>query len=193
MNVPAFSKKEGSTLDKLLQQLRIRRIKKYIPKNAIVCDFGCGYEGVMLNSIKDIIGSGVGLDLKINPNYSNDKIQLIEADLNKQLTLNDNYFDVVISLANLEHLENPNHTMKEIYRILKPGGILLMTTPSVYGKPILEFLAYKLHVINEQSIRDHKRYFDKKSLTELCKITGFSLVKHRYFQLFMNNFVYAKK
>lgn len=193
MNVPAFSKQKGSQLDNILQQLRIHRIKKYIPKNSTVCDFGCGYEGVMLHSIKNIIRTGVGLDLKINPAYSSGNIILRQADLNERLKIDDNYFDIVISLANLEHLENPQLAMREIYRILKTGGILLMTAPSVYGRPILEFLAYKVHIINEQSIRDHKTYFNKKLFTSLCKNVGFRKTNHKYFQLCMNNFLYAEK
>jgi len=193
MTIPAFSKEKGSLLDNLFQKMRIQRIKKYIKSGAIVCDFGCGFEGVMLHSIKDRIDSGVGLDLRINPEYSDNRITLKEADLNNELDLEDDHFDIVLSLANIEHLENPEQIMKEIHRILKPGGILLLTAPSIYGKPVLEFLAYKLHVINEQSIRDHKTYFDKKTINDLCKKIGFRAFNHKYFQLFMNNFLYAKK
>ncbi|MBP6256774.1 hypothetical protein KA405_03490 [Patescibacteria group bacterium] len=39
-----------------------------------------------------------------------------------------------------------------------------MTTPSVWSQPVLELLAYRLHVISEEEIRDHKEYFDKQKL-----------------------------
>lgn len=41
----------------------------------------------------------------------------------------DNYFDRVISLETLEHVPKPSIFMQELSRILKPGGILVMSTP----------------------------------------------------------------
>ena len=43
---------------------------------------------------------------------------------------NDN-FDLVLCLALLEHLENPRMMLEEIQRILKPGGVVIMTTPNI--------------------------------------------------------------
>lgn len=44
--------------------------------------------------------------------------------------LADNSVDCVFAVEVLEHIENPRHFMREIYRILKPGGTLTMSTPS---------------------------------------------------------------
>jgi hypothetical protein len=45
-----------------------------------------------------------------------------------------------------------------------------MTIPSVYSKPVLEFLAYKLKIISKDEILDHKQYYDKSKL--LSKLQG---------------------
>lgn len=54
-------------------------------------------------------------------------------DANKDWQYPNAYFDVVISSETLEHLENPSHFFREVYRVLKPKGYLIMSTPSVEG------------------------------------------------------------
>lgn len=39
-------------------------------------------------------------------------------------------FDVVICLALIEHLDNPSNLLSESYRVLSPGGILILSTPN---------------------------------------------------------------
>lgn len=70
-----------------------------------------------------------------------------------------------------------------------------MTVPSVWSKPVLEFLAYRLRVIAEDEIRDHKTYYDRAKLVSALVRAGFDLkkIRHSYFQLGMNNFLTAEK
>ena len=60
----------------------------------------------------------------------------------------DNYFDAVSMLAVFEHIE-PDCLVdihRDIYRILKPGGVYVMTTPAFWTDGILRFLV-KLHLL----------------------------------------------
>lgn len=178
--------------DKILSSLRFKKVEKYIEPDSKILDLGCGYNGRLLAKLETKIKSGVGIDISVNANYQNQKIQLIAYDLNANLPLQGGEFDFVVSLANLEHLENPKKMLEEIYRVLKPGGKLLLTTPSTYGKPVLEFLA-AVGLVSKQEIRDHKNYFSKKILLDHCREIGFSSCRHKYFQLGMNNYLIAKK
>lgn len=45
----------------------------------------------------------------------------------------DNTWDAVICLEVLEHVANPFKAATELYRVLKPGGVLLLTTPFLLG------------------------------------------------------------
>lgn len=54
-------------------------------------------------------------------------------DGSKRWDLEDNRFDAVICTEVLEHAEDPNLVIGEIWRVLKPGGLALVTTPFVYG------------------------------------------------------------
>jgi len=53
----------------------------------------------------------------------------IVADLNKPLPLRNEVADVVISLSVIEHLKSPQTMLAEAFRILKPGGVILLQVP----------------------------------------------------------------
>jgi 2-polyprenyl-3-methyl-5-hydroxy-6-metoxy-1,4-benzoquinol methylase len=131
--------------------------------------------------------------LEINPKFENDKIKLIAHNLDNPLPFDEGHFDYVTLLAILEHLGNPEEVMRELHRVLKPGGTLFITTPTIYAKPVLEFMAFKLGIISREEIRDHKRYFTKKDLEDICRKVGFSEYKYHYFQFYLNGFLRAKK
>ncbi len=184
---------EEPFLEKFLCKMRFRKIAHRIPPKTEILDLGCGFNANFLRTIESKISYGVGIDISVNNNINGSKLKLLAHDLNRQLPMPESSFDIVTSLANLEHLNNPENVFKEIFRILKVGGFLFLTTPSIYAKPILEFLSYELKLISEQEIRDHRNYFNRKVLSEYCRSVGFHTWDHRYFQMGMNNFLIARK
>ncbi len=181
-------------LEPILRRLRIKNIMHHIPKNSYLCDFGCGSKILFLNTLKSNIRLGVGLDLDINL-QADEKIKLILCDLENDIPLHSNTFDVITSLAVLEHLNNPLQNLKEAYRILKRNGVLLLTTPAPASKWILELFAHKLGILSVDMIRGHKHYFDKKTLKEMFILAGFEEknITIKNFQAGFNNFVIANK
>ena len=51
-------------------------------------------------------------------------------DLNQRLPVEDGAADVVVSIETIEHLENPRALFRELVRAVRPGGLLLVTTPN---------------------------------------------------------------
>ena len=52
------------------------------------------------------------------------------ADLNSQWPARDDEFDVTCALEVIEHVENPRHFLRELLRVTKPNGHILITTPN---------------------------------------------------------------
>ena len=83
------------------------------------------------------------------------------------------------SLAVIEHLpvdEVLSH-LRDIGACLRPGGTLVLTTPTPAAKPVLEFLAFRLGVISQQEIADHRHYWNTKELRGALHQAGFSDIR----------------
>ena len=79
--------------------------------------------------------SELGLEVypvDINPsNFRHKKLKCLKVDLNKDFPFEDNFFDLIVSVETIEHLENPWHFIRELHRVLKSGGQLIVTTPNI--------------------------------------------------------------
>ncbi|MFM8315969.1 MAG: class I SAM-dependent methyltransferase, partial [Deltaproteobacteria bacterium] len=83
-------------------------------------------------------------------------------------------FDVVICTENIEHVLDDKKQMEDIYRCLKPGGRLLLTTPYYYYKPISK--AGELGPFFKVESGGHvRRGYTKAMLEELCDESGFRI------------------
>lgn len=178
--------------------MRVASIKKYCNCEwKVIMDVWCGYNADFLRSIgaKYHPSHMIAFDLKLNQEFlTKEWVQSIEWDLNKDFPLEEKV-DLIFATAILEHLDNPVWFLTNCYAHLNEGWVLLLTTPSIWSQPILEFLAYKVGIISEEEIRDHKEYFDRKRLHEYCTKAWFVLenVHHEYFELGMNNLIVATK
>ncbi len=180
-------------LEPLLRQFRLKRVLKHIPAQTKLLDIGCGTTAAFLRTIASRLDQGIGVDFKVSPIEAGN-LKTYQVRLDEKLPFEDDAFDVVTLLAVLEHIEYEQEILKEVERVLKPGGKVILTVPSVWAKPVLEFLAYRLRVVSEAEIRDHKRYYNRqlldRALVERAGLKGFH---HQYFQLWMNNFCIATK
>lgn len=193
----AFWFYDFSLLDKLFLHLRLHIVKKNINfDNKSILDVGCGYHALNLQYIKQNYSPKhlAALDLNLNPDLEKEWIECIIGNLEDWLESNKKY-DIILATAILEHIQHDEQFITSCYKHLSDHGVLVITTPSIWSQPVLEFLAYKLHVIEEVEIRDHKRYYDKNSLENIFLHAGFQKnnIHHSYFELRMNNFVIAKK
>lgn len=97
-------------------------------------EIGCG-EGRGVDTLAPKCESYTALD-KINPVIEElakkyDNINFISAFVPPMNMLEDNNYDVIVSFQVIEHIKNDKFFLEEIYRILKPGGKALITTPNI--------------------------------------------------------------
>lgn len=181
-------------LEPFLRKLRIRKVLPTIRQypDCRLLDIGCGWDCRLLKTIEPFIGYGVGIDFKVQE-LELAKIKTIRMRITDGLPFPPESFDVVTMLAVLEHLSEPFCMMSEIERILKKGGSLIMTAPTTMAQPVLEFLSYRLGIVNVDEIRDHKKYYNYNELKALFSHTGMVINSHSRFQLGMNNFIVVRK
>jgi ubiquinone/menaquinone biosynthesis C-methylase UbiE len=138
------------------------------------------------------ITRGWGFDYGVDESSSTKKISLRTADLNETLPLEDGSVEAAVSLAVLEHVTDYLTCIKEAYRILKPGGLFVATTPRPQGKALLEWLG-RYRLIDGREIDEHKRYFEKIDLIQAFKKAGFKDITWRSFEFGFNQIIIGKK
>ncbi|MEM3609967.1 MAG: class I SAM-dependent methyltransferase [Candidatus Aenigmatarchaeota archaeon] len=182
---------EWNKIDEFLSQERAKLILNNLnllnEHKITVVDVGCGMRSKVLHYLNNSnkLFRGIGLDRNTKTRREG-LIEYFECDVEKQeFPISNNSVDVVISLAVLEHLVFFEHTLKEIYRILKYNGTFLFTTPSPQSDIVLRALA-NLRIISKKEIEDHKLYFTKQGLYSILNKVGFKYIEIKYFQLGFN-------
>ncbi len=173
-----YDKKYFSNLEKgeaieYPRNLRIlKELEKYSKKGKVL-DIGVG-SGLFLKLAKknswDVFGSDVS-------EYAIDRLKkdypkkLKVGKLNKA-TYPKDFFDAVNLRHTIEHLDNPEETLKIIFSILKPGGVIAIATPNSYGLHALVLGKDWPH----WSLPYHLHFFSKTSLKELVEKCGFKVL-----------------
>lgn len=112
----------------------VRILKKYKKSNARLLDLGCGI-GLTLSILSQEFPNSVGCDIdekavratRIILKKVGVKIPLIVYD-GGILPFKDKSFDIVTMIEVIEHVDNPVLILSEVRRVLKPEGILHVTT-----------------------------------------------------------------
>jgi len=183
------------------QQTRIKDnleiLLKQISNQARVLDVGVN-PPFLLSSLATLGFDSMGLDL--SPESFEKTIKKFDLKVYKvnieeeKFPFDDNHFDAVIFTEVFEHLRiNPVFTLSEVYRILAPGGFLLLSTPNLYSlKGIFNFLfrgkAYacalnvfdELNHINESVFSGHVREYTWQEVKLFLERIGFAEIKTIY-------------
>jgi SAM-dependent methyltransferase len=95
----------------------------------LVVDLGCGTSPYKEDILK-VATRYVGVDWQ-HSLHDQSNVDVF-ADLTKRLPFDDNYADCVVSFQVLEHLPEPDFFLSECFRILRPGGRVLLTVPFMW-------------------------------------------------------------
>lgn len=142
-------------------------MKKYHEKDGIVLDTGCGigiYSSYLLRNGWNIISLDLSLSgLRIAKRRMM-ALNAFQASVDN-LPFNDQSFNFVLSVDVIEHLSSPLRYLKEVYRILRKNGLLIIQCPdstSIAGRMIL------------RSDKSHRRTFSLNEIQKICNALGYS-------------------
>lgn len=185
-------------LESFLADQRTKMANKLIPEShrqGRVLDIGCGAYPLFLTHTT--FAEKYSLDQQ-QPSQTFNDINWTVMDLNKEqrLPYEDAYFNTITLLAVMEHL-HPKilvELFQETYRVLKPGGILILTTPASWSDGLLSKMAF-FNLVSKEEIHEHVLTYTLPLLGWYFGAAGFPLDKVRfgYFELKMNLWATAQK
>lgn len=120
------------------------QVRRHLPAGGRVLDVGCG-SILVADRILEVPASYVGVEFG-GPNlgYAAGKIRSTVSALSmavlggnaEQLPFVDETFDVVVMTEVIEHLLRPQRAVWEVARVLRPGGVFVMTTNNASEVPL---------------------------------------------------------
>lgn len=111
---------------------QVELVKKFKVAACLLSDVGCGEGFFLFNASQSgYVVKGVELSQEAAAHGESNFGLDIEVNSFENLTFPENYFDVVTMWQVLEHLPYPSAVLEKAYKILRPGGMLLATTPDI--------------------------------------------------------------
>lgn len=191
MNSAEFSEERyvsiGSIENCKADVIRVRKILRMVGSGKKVLDLGAAgnFGGEISLKIKKLGNEVFASDIADTNSDFFDKngISFTKADLEKQFPYANDSFDVVVAGEIIEHLADTDSFIKEINRVLKNDGYVLITTPNVVslGRRLLILLGrsayFEASFSYPEGAAGHLRYYTYDLLVDYLKILGLRVSK----------------
>lgn len=161
-----------------------------LPYGDTFLDIGCGDGDLIMKAsakFDHLFGTDIARtriktadkSLKKISSQKGKSVKLLVSDADGKLPFGANYFDAVTMVATLEHFFDPYQVLKEVSRILKVGGTLIIQVPNLAFLPRrFAVLLGNLPVTSEDETGwdgGHLHYFTVKSLRDLLELHHYSM------------------
>jgi SAM-dependent methyltransferase len=188
-------------LEPFLARLRTQRANSLIPSDlraGRILDIGCGSFPYFLAHTAFREKFAVDQLPMMKETAANHRIEFFTLNLNEEprLPFADDYFDAVTLLAVVEHLDPDSMALlfKECRRVLKSGGLVILTTPAAWSDGLLQFMA-RINLVSAEEIHEHAFAYTLPLLGWHFGQAGFEMkrVRFGYFEFMLNMWATAAK
>jgi len=155
---------------------------KFLSKSDVVLDIGCGNGQNVMKSAK-YVKKIIGLDLDLKELEKGKReakrkkiknLEFYQSSAEEKLKFKNESFDKVLFFDVLEHLENQDLSLSEIWRVLKKGGFLFVSVPN---KNTSWKKLQRSFGLNYFSDPDHKREYSKNEIKKLLGKRQFKITE----------------
>ncbi len=147
--------------------------------NTPILEVGCG-DGSFTKELVKYSPDVTAIDISESQIENNRRlfggITFRQHDVAEPLPFADNSFGVIWCSEVLEHLFEPGYAVREMYRVLRPGGKLLITVPyhGRFKNVLIALFKWDEHFV---PTNPHIRFYTKKTLGNMVEKAGFSDVR----------------
>lgn len=181
-------------LSSYLSQERLNRILPHLSGD--ILDIGC-QQGQLRDKLGDQITSYTGIDMepssiiKAKQDHPDCKFKLMNID-DDSLGY-EGQFDVIVMSAVIEHLFNLKFVGLSLTAALRPGGSIIMTTPTNFGNDIIHRIGCWLGLFSKVAEDDHIVIFNRKRFEIFANEVGLVVKEYSQFQFGCNQFIILEK
>jgi SAM-dependent methyltransferase len=174
-------------LSNLARDMRLRKAAPFVTGD--VLDLGCG-NAAILQLCRNRIASYVGIeqnDASVaalqhrfpGAEFHRRNLDTEPLDLARR-------FDVILMLAVIEHIFNQRHLFTEAQRHLKPGGTIIVTTPTYFGNDVVHRIGAAAGLFAKSAVDDHIVIYNRQRFVVLAKEIGLKLQRFELFEFGCN-------
>jgi SAM-dependent methyltransferase len=156
-----------------LSALKWKKLRTLLRPGDRMLDIGCG-RGALVKLARQAGWEAWGLE---RPSPVGHRLPWVRDQSLPECNFPDNHFQLVILWHVLEHLPDPVATLREIHRILKPGGYLSLAVPNYGGAQAAASGPHWFHL----DLPRHFWHFRPSSLGALLGSAGFSVPRYGTF------------
>ncbi|NPV39547.1 hypothetical protein BREVNS_0542 [Brevinematales bacterium NS] len=159
-----------------------KMLREHLKEEMIVLDVGCadGMVGKLVDSRfhKNIIGLEYDPLLAQEAEKVYKKVYKYDLDI-LPLPFESGSMDIIVAADVIEHCKRDKEVTRELYRILKPGGICIVSLPNIAQFPFRFQLLFGNFNYEPTGVlcEDHLHFYTLKTMRKLLREAGFSIEK----------------
>jgi 2-polyprenyl-3-methyl-5-hydroxy-6-metoxy-1,4-benzoquinol methylase len=147
----------------------------------VVVDVGCGV-GRLRHVLPGAALRYIGVDALRHHGFPSDA-QFLAANLDiDRIPVGDDTADAAVALETIEHLENPRRLVRELTRIVRPGGTVLVSTPNQVSLLSLATLAakHRFNAFQDGDYPAHRTALLEVDLVRMAEECGLARIETRF-------------